>query len=293
MQIHSSGAFLTIIAVCLFLSGIEQTSKGTEIPKECLQSLERAEAALRNAEFKYTKQLRDQPSLSGFMRFRDESIQSEFQYDGDDWVVIVWRPDASFRLEKEDQVWVPRSLKPGTSKRDSGGLNCPQEHLLFGGVRLVDLIQNADDSAFETLDFRKQPTNEWVATIARGNSEERWTVTFDETHYWLPTQLTYQERAQNPKHKVLIKYGYGESLHGIPFLSHIAEYENQDLVGEAKIELKSNRAPSNSFFRLEHYGLSESLLKPIGRSEISGWFAPVGFVLLGTILLGLSIILKK
>jgi hypothetical protein len=294
MRFHWGGTLLPFISLYLFIGGIGQDSLGVEIPKECLQSLKNAEAALQNAEFKYSRASSPGQSdgVSGFMRLRGEMIQSEYQYDGDDRLVFVWRPDASFRLGEVDKAWAPRGLHPGASTRDTGGPDFPLRHLLFGGASLVDVLQNDADSPYETLSFRKQATNEWNATIARKNpkdknTNERWVLTLDESQQWLPVQLS------PPNAKALIKYEYGTSLHGVPFLSHIRVYEDNVLTSESKIELISSKAPANSFFRLDHYGLSENLLKPIDRGGLSGWIWPVGFVLLGAILIGLSMYLRR
>ncbi|MDX1930636.1 MAG: hypothetical protein SFV81_29205, partial [Pirellulaceae bacterium] len=191
---------------------------GTDVPKDCLQSIEKAELALRNAELKYRKELRGEPSVSGFMRIRSEMIQSEYQYEGDPRIVFVWRPDASFRLEEVGKAWVPRGLRPGSSKREFGGPNFPLAHLQFGSTRLLEVLQNSHDSPYETLSFRKQSPQTWNATIARRKSDareksdERWIVTLDESQHWLPVQLTYQERDQQPAQSALTKFVYRGSL---------------------------------------------------------------------------------
>ena len=103
---------------------------------------------------------------------------------------------------------------------ESSGPDFPLSHLLFGGLRLVEVLQNVRDSPYETQSFRKQATKVWNASIVRKNpkdknSKERWALTLDESQHWLPVQLS------PPNPKVLIKYGeldldYALSVHTVP-----------------------------------------------------------------------------
>ncbi len=273
-------------AVIFFAYMSMNLAKAVDVPDACLLSLEHAERVVQNCEFEFRKLSNSQISATGKIRIRDDMINCEFQYADETKVVFVWRKDATFQLEEAENAWIPRMLNPGSSEREFRGPGSPVAHLYFAGTRLVDILRNKSDS-YNLIAFGQQSKGAtlWEVTIGRRKSKERWLLTLDESKHWLPIRLNYA--------KAVIEYSYERSLNDVPILSKLVETNNSKQTGEVQLDLISEAKPSDQFFRLPHYGLSEGLLLAQKRNDISGWGWPITFIAVGITLIAVSIWMRR
>jgi hypothetical protein len=284
IQIQFASTFiLALIPLCV-------GSQHSSLPVE---GLKRYAKVFDNCEIEYVrKDSSGAIEVEGVFRSRDGQFQEEFQYAGDEKRVHVSREDAAFRVDQSSShtgQWLPRMLSPGSKHFKAagfGGTFGPKDFLNGFTVLSVPLWVLFDES--QTI------LKDWALTDVRETALEQWELTIanksDPSHTCRLVlegspicRCTKQEVLFNGK-RVVQQISY-EDFNGVPMIRSIDETVDDMPVGSTEFRWNSTQAAPEKFFRLENYGLSESLLRPMDPNPAwGGWI----YVTIG---LGLGVVL--
>jgi hypothetical protein len=235
---------------------------------KCVESLKLCGDAHSNYTITYAVMRKDGSGVEGTVRSAGKKIQSEFQHSDDPLKVAVFRGDAYFMLEREGDNWIPTKLDPAPRVSDSVGPTPFRWGYHYFEAPFSDLLMLPKDHAHNGLRFvsfsRSASGLEWIAKFTHDRIPGySCRVVFLESNRWLCDRI-YEE---SPKFSIERQMRYEGEIHGFPFLSEIREYSNGSQSETTTLKLVSDQAPSSAVFRLDHYGLSESLL----RLPSDGW----------------------
>jgi hypothetical protein len=287
---------------CTFILALIPLWAGTQFSTLPVEGLKRYAKVFDNCEIEYVrKDSNGAIEVEGVFRSRDGQFQEEFQYAGDDKRVHVSREDASFRVDQSSShtgQWLPRMLSPGSKHfkaAGSGGTFGPRDFLNGYTVLNVPLWVLFDES--------QSVLKDWALTDVRETASEQWDLTIanksDPSHRCRLVlegspicRCTKQETLFNGR-RVVQQISY-EDLNGVPIIRSIDETVDGIPVGSTEFRWNSTQAAPEKFFRLENYGLSESLLRPLDPNPASGeWIYVMIGLGLGLVLLFASQFLRR
>lgn len=288
----------TLLYLILILATTASTSlaQDNSFPKDGLQQYAKI---FDNCELSYTiKEASGETACVGLFRSREGQSQVEFQHVGYPTRLHVNRRDASFLLEQREShpgPWIPSNLSPG-----SGSF----QPVSMGGVFGPDVFLHAHSKAGEPLwlfldpgavvrgsrlsELRETSPNHWEILLVdeKKNRTLRWFLEGSPIVRCTKREWTFQGK------KGAVEFSYDE-IDGVPYVRTIQESLNGVPQERTEVEWISRKAAPEKYFRLDHYGLSESLLRPANPN--SPWEGSTYLILMGigVLLLILSVVFKS
>jgi hypothetical protein len=264
-------------------------------PKEGLQQYAKI---FDNCELSYTrKEASGETAVVGLFRSREGQSQVEFQYTGDATRLHVNRRDASFLLDQTESnpgTWIPSKLSPGSGGFQfvsMGGVFGPDHFLhtfsINGKPLWLFLEPGSALLGYRLSELRETSPNHWEILLVneKPNGTSRWFLEGSPIVRCTKQESTFQVE------KWVKEFSYDE-IDGIPYVRSIQESLNGVPQDRIEVEWISTKAAPEKYFRLDHYGLSESLLRPANPN--SPWEGSTYLILIGigVVLLILSVVFR-
>lgn len=188
---------------------------------------------------------------------------------------------ANYRLDRA--VFSPISM---------GGVFGPDHFLhtfsINGKPLWLFLEPGASLLGWRLSELRETSPNHWEILLV--NEKQNWT-----SHWYLegsPIVRCTKQESTFQVEKWVKEFSY-EEIDGIPYVRSIQELLNGVPQERTEVEWISRKAAPEKYFRLDHYGLSESLLRPANPN--SPWEGSTYLILIGigVLLLILSVVFKS
>jgi hypothetical protein len=287
----------SLLYLCLILATTASTSlaQDNSFPKEGLQQYAKI---FDNCELSYTrKEASGETICVGLFRSREGQSQVEFQYAGDTTRLHVNRRDASFLLDQRESnpgTWIPSKLSPGSGSFQPvsmGGVFGPDVFLhtfsINGKPLWLFLEPGAVLLGYRLSELRETSPKHWEILLV--DEKQTWT-----SRWFLegsPIVRCTKQESTFEVEKWVTEFSHDE-IDGIPYVRSIQKSLNGVPQERTEVEWISTKAAPEKYFRLDHYGLSESLLRPANPN--SPWEGSTYLILIGigVVLLILSVVFR-
>jgi len=293
-SMHQSPLYPCLILI-LATTASTSLAQDNSFPKEGLQQYAKI---FDNCELSYIwTEASGDTTCVGLFRSREGQSQVEFQYTGDTTRLHVNRRDASFLLDQTESnpgTWIPSKLSPGL-----GDFQPVSMGETFGPQQFLDTFLKSDKPlwcfqepgsvfrGFQLSDVRVTSPNHWEILLVnkKESRTSRWFLEGSPI-----VRCTKQEWTGNGSSGSK-EFSYDE-IDGIPYVRSIQESLNGVPQDRIEVEWISTKAAPEKYFRLDHYGLSESLLRPANPN--SPWEGSTYLILIGigVVLLILSVVFR-
>lgn len=223
------------------------------------------------------------------MSFNTREIQRDCTSAG------ATQASCSTKRESHPGTWIPSKLSPGSGSFQPvsmGGVFGPDHFLhtfsINGKTLWLFLEPGASLLGWRLSELRETSPNHWEILLV--NEKQSWT-----SHWYLegsPIVRCTKQESTFQVEKWVKEFSY-EEIDGIPYVRSIQELLNGVPQDRIEVEWISRKAAPEKYFRLDHYGLSESLLRPANPN--SPWEGSTYLILIGigVLLLILSVVFKS